>query len=137
WVQWAILVTLGGFCILGFLAVRTYQAQPPIPDRTVSASGKVLFTGDDVRDGQKVFLRTGLMQYGSIYGHGAYLGPDFTADYLNRSATFVREYYAGTDADNASDRTVDDFRTNRYDEKTKTLEWSDAQAAAFTRLTRH
>lgn len=137
WVQAAILVTLGGFFVLGFLAIRTYQAQPPIPDRTVSASGETVFTGDDVRDGQKVFLRTGLMQYGSIYGHGAYLGPDFTADYLNRSATLVRDYYGGEKSAGAGDRTVGDYRVNRYDETTGTLVWSDAQAAAFTELTRH
>ncbi|WAZ25531.1 cbb3-type cytochrome c oxidase subunit I [Streptomyces cinnabarinus] len=137
WVQAAILVTLGGFFVLGFLAIRTYQAQPPIPDRTVSASGEVVFTGDDVRDGQKVFLRTGLMQYGSIYGHGAYLGPDFTADYLNRSATLVREYYGGAKSADASGRTVEDYRTNRYDDGTGTLEWSEAQAAAFTELREH
>ncbi|MFC8422668.1 nitric-oxide reductase large subunit [Streptomyces sp. NPDC057236] len=137
WVQAAILVTLGGFFVLGFLAIRTYQAQPPIPDRTVTASGETVFTGDDVRDGQKVFLRTGLMQYGSIYGHGAYLGPDFTADYLNRSATMVREYYGGEKSADAGDRTVGDYRTNRYDDGTKTLVWSDAQAAAFTELTKH
>ncbi|MGW4105797.1 nitric-oxide reductase large subunit [Streptomyces sp. NPDC004976] len=137
WVQAAILVTLGGFFVLGFLAIRTYQAQPPIPDRTVTAAGEVVFTGDDVREGQRVFLRTGLMQYGSIYGHGAYLGPDFTADYLNRSATMVRESYGGDDSADAHDRTVGDYRVNRYDDSTGTLVWSDAQAAAFTELTGH
>ncbi|MFE9770494.1 nitric-oxide reductase large subunit [Streptomyces sp. NPDC005931] len=137
WVQAAILVTLGGFFVLGFLAFRTYEAQPPIPDRTVTASGEVVFTGEDVRDGQKVFLRTGLMQYGSIYGHGAYLGPDFTADYLNRSATMVRKSYGGEKSADASERTVEDYRTNRYDDSTGTLVWSDAQAAAFTELTEH
>ncbi|BFO21051.1 hypothetical protein SHKM778_74390 [Streptomyces sp. KM77-8] len=84
-----------------------------------------------------MFLRTGLMQYGSIYGHGAYLGPDFTADYLNRSATLVRDYYGGEKSAGAGDRTVGDYRVNRYDETTGTLVWSDAQAAAFTELTRH
>ncbi len=83
-----------------------------------------------------MFLRTGLMQYGSIYGHGAYLGPDFTADYLNRSATLVRESYGG-DSPDAHERTVDDYRTNRYDDSTATLVWSDAQAAAFAELTEH
>ncbi|MEU6611019.1 cbb3-type cytochrome c oxidase subunit I [Streptomyces shenzhenensis] len=137
WVQAAVLVTLGGFFVLGLLAIRTYQAQPPIPERTVTASGQVVFTGDDVRDGQKVFLRAGLMQYGSIYGHGAYLGPDFTADYLHRSASMVRKQYGGAGSANAAERTVGEYRTNRYDKATGTLVWSDAQAAAFTELTKH
>jgi len=135
WVQAAVLVILGGFLVLGLLAVRTYQAQPPIPERVVTPDGRVLFTGEDIRQGQEAFLRNGLMQYGSIFGHGAYLGPDFTADYLHRAATIVQDQYGGPDAGHA--RTVEDFRTNRYDERTGTLVWTDAQAKAFTELTAH
>jgi nitric oxide reductase large subunit len=51
-----------------------------------------LFTRGDVLAGQAVFLRNGLMEYGSIFGHGAYLGPDFTADYLHRAARSVIEF---------------------------------------------
>ena len=49
-------------------------------------TGKVLITGEEILQGQELFLTYGLMQYGSVYGHGAYLGPDFTADYLHRQA---------------------------------------------------
>ncbi|MFJ8578351.1 nitric-oxide reductase large subunit [Micromonospora sp. NPDC093277] len=135
WVQAAILVTLGGFFVLGFLAMRTYQAQPPIPEQVTTPDGQVLFTGDDIRQGQEAFLRNGLMQYGSIFGHGAYLGPDFTADYLHRAATAVQEQHGGAEAGHA--RTVEEFRTNRYDAQTGTLVWSAAQAKAFTELTTH
>ena len=44
------------------MASRTYQAAPPITDRVVSASGTPLYTGNDVRAGQDVFLKNGLMQ---------------------------------------------------------------------------
>ncbi|MFE9093528.1 nitric-oxide reductase large subunit [Streptomyces sp. NPDC007264] len=138
WVQAAVLVTAVGFLVMGFLAMRTYQAEPPIPDRVVTATGEQLFTGEDVRDGQRAFLRNGLMQYGSIFGHGAYLGPDFTADYLHRSATYVQKRYAdGAAASDAHARTVADFRTNRYDSRTGTLVWSEAQGEAFRKLTAH
>ncbi|MFC0861309.1 nitric-oxide reductase large subunit [Sphaerimonospora cavernae] len=137
WVQAAVLVTVVGFLVLGLLAVRTYQAEPPIPQRVSTSDGQVLFTGDDVRNGQKVFLSTGLMQYGSIFGHGAYLGPDFTADYLHRSATFVQEQHRKAGAQDAHAATVSDFRTNRYDERTGTLVWTAAQAAAFKQITAH
>ena len=86
WLQVAGLVILAGFFVLVLLAYRTYQSDPPIPDRVVDPSGSTVYSGDDVRDGQKVFLGNGLMEYGSIFGHGAYLGPDFTADYLHRAA---------------------------------------------------
>src|SRR5262245_296810 len=77
WVQAAILVFLFGFLVLGVLAYRTYTNQPPVPENVVSESGKPLFQGDDIIAGQQVFLRNGLMEYGSIFGHGAYLGPDY------------------------------------------------------------
>ena len=85
------LVIIVGFFVLVLLAYLTYKSDPPIPDRVVDPSGRVVFTGNDIRAGQKVFLHHGLMEYGSIFGHGAYLGPDFTDDYLHRSSAIVRE----------------------------------------------
>ena len=90
WLQVAALVILVGFFVLVLLAYRTYQSDPPIPDKVVDPGGRVLFTGNDIRAGQKVFLHHGLMEYGSIFGHGAYLGPDFTDDYLHRSSAIVQ-----------------------------------------------
>jgi hypothetical protein len=49
------------------------------------------------------------MEYGSIYGHGAYLGPDFTADYLHRAALLVIDEYGGPSSDQARARTITDF----------------------------
>src|SRR5215472_16238871 len=89
WIQAVAVVVLFGFFVLGLLAYRTYTAQAPIPGKVIRPDGQVLFTRDDIQAGQKVFLRNGLMEYGSIFGHGAYLGPDYTADYLRRAALFV------------------------------------------------
>jgi nitric oxide reductase subunit B len=134
WVQAVALVVLFGFFVLGLLAYRAYSGQPPIPDRVVDPSGRVVFAGEDVTAGQGVFLKNGLMQYGSIFGHGAYLGPDYTADYLRRSALSVRESYGGEGSDEAAVRTVEDFKENRYDPESRTLEFTEAQAAAFGEL---
>ncbi len=84
-----------------------------------------------MQSGQQVFLHNGLMEYGSVFGHGAYLGPDFTADYLRRSTNLVSKAYGGRASDSAARRTVKDFRENRYDERSGTLTLSDARAAAF------
>jgi nitric oxide reductase subunit B len=54
------------------------------------------------------------MQYGSVFGHGGYLGPDYTADYLRRSALAVRESYGGEGADRARAQTISDYKENRY-----------------------
>ena len=91
WIQAVVLVVLFGFFVLGLLAYRTYMAHPPVPARVVDANGHVLFTGKDISHGQQVFLHNGLMEYGSVFGHGAYLGPDYTADYLRRSSNLVRD----------------------------------------------
>jgi nitric oxide reductase subunit B len=137
WIQASVLVFLFGFFVLGMLAYRTYSGQPPIPERVVGPGGEVVFTGDEVREGQKVFLRNGLMQYGSIFGHGGYLGPDYTSDYLRRSALAVRESYGGGASDRAASRTVEDFKENRYDPENRTLEYTGAQAEAFVKAREH
>lgn len=134
WMQTVILVMLFGFFVLGLLAYRTYMAGPPVPSRVVDSTGKVLFTGDDIMGGQKVFLRYGLMEYGSIFGHGAYLGQDFTTDYLHRSALIVQEQYGGAQSDHARAQTVADFKTNSLDPATGTLTFTDAQIFAFGQL---
>ena len=90
------------------------QAAPP--QRVVDPDGEVLYTAEDISKGQQVFLHNGLMEYGSVFGHGAYLGPDYTADYLRRSSDFVLRSYGGGGSDSAARRTIEDFRTNRYDE---------------------
>ena len=137
WVQAAALVFLIGFFILGLLAYRTYQAKPPVPAETVGPAGEVLYTQDDVTEGQKVFLHNGLMEYGSVFGHGAYLGPDFTADYLHRSAEEVSRAYGGEGSDAAAKQTIDDFRQASYDDATETVTLSRAQAGAFRSLEGH
>ena len=137
WLQAVALVFLFGFFVLGLLAYRTYQADPPIPERVVTPGGRALFTHDDIIDGQKTFLREGLMEYGSIFGHGAYLGPDYTADYLRRASLSVRNSYGGAASDRALQRTIGDFRRNRYDSSTRTLTYTAPQAEAFRKLRAH
>jgi len=137
WIQAVALVLLFGFFVMGLLAYRTYDAKPPIPDRVVDPAGQTLYTSADVSAGQQVFLHNGLMEYGSVFGHGAYLGPDYTADYLRRASDIVRAQYGGAGSDRAVQQTVEDFRTNRYDERTGTLRLSAAQAEAHRRLVRH
>ena len=137
WVQAAILVFLFGFFVLGLLALRTYQEQPPIPEKVIGPDGALVFTGEDVRAGQQIFLKNGLMEYGSIFGHGAYLGPDYTADYLRRAATHVRDAYGGAGSDRARQLTVEIFKRNTYDEATRTLTFDAAQVTAFRETYMH
>jgi nitric oxide reductase subunit B len=136
WTQVVVLVFLFGFFVLGLLAYWTYTEAPPIPTKVTDPTGRVLFTRDEILEGQQVFLRNGLMEYGSIFGHGAYLGPDFTADYLHRSAEIVLNEYGGG-SDQAKAHTIDDFASNRYDSATETLSLTEAQTIAFGQLQSH
>jgi nitric oxide reductase subunit B len=86
WRRSAIVTIVVCFCVLGWLAKLTYSGAPPIPERVVGPDGPVLFTDADIVAGQQAFLRYGLMENGTIWGHGAYLGPDFSAEYLHTLA---------------------------------------------------
>lgn len=134
WVQAVVIIFVFGFLILGLLAWQTYTGEPPIPARTTDSAGNLLFTRDDVVAGQGVFLRNGLMEYGSIFGHGAYLGPDFTADYLHRAALIILDLLGGSSSSTARLATVDQFKTNRYDAATGVLMYTEAQTRAFNQL---
>ena len=96
WIQAVVLVVLFGFFVLGLLAYRTYHGASADPGagrrperRRRSSPARTSATG------QQVFLHNGLMEYGSVFGHGAYLGPDYTADYLRRASDLVRAAYGG------------------------------------------
>lgn len=132
WIQAVALVVLFGFFVLGLLAYRTYMEQPPVPVKVVDQSGKVLFTGKDISAGQQLFLNRGLMEYGSAFGHGAYLGPDYTADYLRRSAEMVKKDLGGD-----LGKVRSEMRINRYNEKSEVLTLTAPQAGAFNRLVDH
>ncbi|WP_370680640.1 nitric-oxide reductase large subunit [Comamonas sp. GB3 AK4-5] len=72
------------FSLLGYLGVDIYRSAPPIPTQVVNGQGKTLFTQDDILDGQTAWQSVGGMQLGSVWGHGAYQAPDWTADWLHR-----------------------------------------------------
>lgn len=84
--QWIIFaaVILVTFSLLGFFGVEIYRQAPPIPQQVVSDDGTVLATEDDILRGQQVWQSIGGQQVGSIWGHGAYQAPDWSADWLHR-----------------------------------------------------
>jgi nitric oxide reductase subunit B len=79
---WTILSigTAVMFTALLVLGWHIYQQAPPIPESVRSQSGQVIYTRDNITTGQQVWQSIGGMQQGSIWGHGGYLAPDWTAD---------------------------------------------------------
>jgi len=112
------------FLVLGGVGYRSIHNAPPIPQRVATTDGRLLFDGTTIQDGQNVWQSLGGQEIGSIFGHGAYVAPDWTADYLHREATILQE--RGIDPKT--------LRINTYDPATKTLTISNERAAAFEQL---
>ena len=84
----------------------------------------------DIQRGQAVWQSTGGMQQGSIWGHGGYVAPDWSADWLHREAIALRDGIAGTGSGARSRRWRNpirrgsapccrrEMRTNGYDPQT-------------------
>jgi nitric oxide reductase subunit B len=93
--RWGLVVTLVVvIAVLIYGTVMVHRERPPIPDRVVTPAGDTLYTKDTIIDGKGVFQRTDLMDFGSLYGNGAYFGPDWGTDYLHREGQLMRDYYA-------------------------------------------
>ena len=88
WIALASVLVLS-FAVLLWVGSKVYQLAPPIPDRVVSTDGQVLFDRGEVAAGQDVWRSFGGMELGSIWGHGAYVAPDWSADWLHREASAV------------------------------------------------
>ena len=98
------LVMLASFGVLGFEGVRLHRELPPIPSRVLSTDQKVLFDAETIQNGQNVWQSLGGQQVGSIWGHGAYVAPDWTADWLHRESVFILEAWAREQGAPAFDR---------------------------------
>ena len=92
---WLLLggVMVISFAVLGYIGVEIYYQAPPEPNQVVTTSGQVFLTKDDIQSGQNVWQAMGGMQVGSIWGHGSYVAPDWTAEYLHRESRFYPRRY--------------------------------------------
>ncbi len=88
------MITLFMVTILIYYTANLQKEVPPIPVSVTSASGEILYTADDVAEGKGYFQQFDLMDWGTILGMGAYMGPDFTTDFLHYRAEFLYDYYA-------------------------------------------
>ena len=93
---WIGLVTVivASFAVLGYYGGEVYRLAPPVPGRVVTSDGDVLFTGQDIKDGQNVWQSMGGQEVGTVWGHGAYVAPDWSADWLHREATWLLDHWA-------------------------------------------
>src|SRR5436305_255191 len=132
WISFAVVFVLS-FAVLGWIGTRIYQEMPPIPTRVVSTDGAVVIGDGDIGRGQNVWQSLGGMEVGSIWGHGSYIAPDWTADWLHREAIFVLnewstsergkpyEQLGAEDKARLQGRLEEMYRRNTYDAATNTI----------------
>src|SRR5215510_8251445 len=148
---WTIFIAIFAisFAILGWVGSEIFRQMPPIPREVVTTDGRVLIADGEVSHGQNVWQAMGGMQVGSIWGHGSYVAPDWTADYLHREAVFILDSWAkaefnqGYDALNSEQQAVlrqrlqDRLRKNTYDEPTGRITIEPIRARAFEENLKH
>ncbi|HPM18786.1 MAG: nitric-oxide reductase large subunit [Bacteroidales bacterium] len=137
-----IVITLISFSVLLFFGKEIYRLKPPIPEKVVSEGGEVLFTMQQIRDGQNVWQSIGGQQIGSVWGHGAYVAPDWSADWLHREAGFILDEWSSAEFGVPFDRLEKEkqvmlevrlqkaLRANTYNESTGILTISGERARA-------
>ncbi|PMS14894.1 nitric oxide reductase large subunit [Trinickia dabaoshanensis] len=147
--RWLGLVCLLSFAALLWLGKEIYLAAPPIPSAVVDESGQTLFTGDQIKRGQQVWLAAGGQQLGTVWGHGSYVAPDWSADWLHREALQLRENWANQqfskpyaaltpDQQGMLDaRLKREMRANRYDAASGRITLTDARANAARDIASH
>src|SRR5262245_29904179 len=89
-----IVIFVFSFTVLGWVGSEIFRQKPPIPREVVTTDGRVLIAEGEVSSGQNVWQAMGRMQVGSIWGHGSYVAPDWTADYLHREALYILDSWA-------------------------------------------
>ncbi|MBW8363715.1 MAG: nitric-oxide reductase large subunit [Rhizobium sp.] len=146
---WLAVICVLSFAALGWVGTEIYLKAPPIPQKVVSASGDLIFTADQIQQGQQAWLSAGGQQMGTVWGHGSYLAPDWSADWLHREALALREIWSqrgygmpfeqlnvGQQGQVNSLLKVE-MRHNAYSSANATLTVSDDRAAAIRQVASH
>jgi nitric oxide reductase subunit B len=148
---WLIFIAIFvfSFAVLGWVGTEIFRQAPPIPREVVTTDGQVLIPAEEISNGQNVWQAMGGMESGSIWGHGSYVAPDWSADYLHREALFILNSWSqkdfSSDYDNLTSeqkavlrqRLQDTIRKNNYDEATGRLTIEPVRARAFEDNLKH
>jgi len=145
WIALGVVLVIS-FAVLGGVGVRVLNNAPPIPSQVVTVDGRVLFDGMAIQDGQNAWQSIGGQEVGTIWGHGSYVAPDWTADWLHRECVFILDRWA-TESGAASYAALPSetqaglrarlegvIRQNRYDAATGRITVDPIRAAAFEEL---
>lgn len=149
WLGLAALLAVS-FAALLWVGSEIHRVMPPIPEKVVTESGQVVFTKDDIQTGRVVWQSIGGQQLGSIWGHGGYVAPDWTADWLHREAVAILDGWARSDysapdyaslgkAEQAAleIRLQEMMRANTFNEAAGTITIDDDRLLAINNVSAH
>ncbi|WP_111309743.1 nitric-oxide reductase large subunit [Confluentibacter sediminis] len=149
WIIFSSVIVLS-FITLIWIGSEVYQTQPPIPDTViVKETQEVLYTKKDIQIGQNVWESIGGMEVGSIWGHGSYVAPDWTADWIHKEAVFMLNAWAKKDFNSKYEdldvenkaalkaRLIKNIKTNTYNKADKSITISESQLAAIKDNIKH
>ncbi|HEX8613567.1 MAG TPA: nitric-oxide reductase large subunit [Telluria sp.] len=146
---WLAVICVLSFAVLGWVGTEIYLSAPPIPQQVTSRQGEVLFSEGQVQRGQQAWLSAGGQQLGSVWGHGSYIAPDWSADWLHREALALREIHATKQFGKPfaqldfeqqaalSERLKREMRTNTWDARTGIITLSPERAQAVREVAAH
>ena len=147
--QSLVLTIIISFTVLLAGGFWIYKEMAPRPAKVISPHGEVMTTAEKIKGGQAVYQKYGLMDYGSVLGHGSYLGPDYTAETLHLTVTAMQDYkakqvyhqpFSNLSADKKAaiqEKVKNELKKNRYNAKTDTLMLTDAQVYALQQVRKH
>ena len=145
WIALAI-VLIASFAVLGGVGYKGIHSGPPVPVQVVTTDGTVVFSGDYIRDGQNVWQSIGGQEIGTIWGHGSYVAPDWTADYLHRESMYILDRWAKeSGAPNYAALSIEQqaalqvrlqkmMRTNTYNASANTITIAPVRLEAYREL---
>ncbi|EDZ95561.1 cytochrome b subunit of nitric oxide reductase [Limnospira maxima CS-328] len=146
---WLVLICIVTFTVLISAGAAIYKNAPPIPATIVSPQQEMILSQAEIQQGQETYLARGGQHIGSVWGHGSYLAPDWTADVLHRwglatagviynsNPVFTQEDLESLpDIDRATlqIQVEKQFKTNRYDPETKALTLTEAQTIGLQKV---
>ena len=146
---WLAVIFVLSFAVLGWVGTEIYLTAPPIPKQVVSTDGAILFSEGQIQRGQEAWLSAGGQQLGTVWGHGSYVAPDWSADWLHRESLALLEVWAQKESKLPFDqlslghqaelkaRLAEEMRKNSYDQSTDAITISADRAIAVRQVAAH
>jgi nitric oxide reductase subunit B len=146
---WLAVICALSFTVLGWVGTEIYLTAPPIPKQVVSVDGTVLFSEGQVGRGQEAWLSAGGQQLGTVWGHGSYVAPDWSADWLHRESLALLDIWAQKEAQTSYEqlspgrqaelkaRLKEEMRRNTHDASGNVITVSADRAKAIQSVAQH